>query len=279
VVIGQLDAKSGKTFAKIYAKVNCPKVFVNLSTAEMTKYAANSLLATLISYSNEIARIAEHTPGVDVLDVWQGVHLDKRWSPIVGKQRIRPGVLNYIFSGAGYGGSCFPKDTKALAGFAEDLGVETPLVNSVISINHTQPHRTVWHLKKALGKNLKGKKIAVLGVAFKPDTDDTRESAAFPIIEMLIKAKAKVFSHDPEVYKRSIPAELKGLPIKIAKTELEAIKGADAVIVVTAWNQYKKLSPQFFKKNMKRPVVVDGRRIYDKNKFLKTGIIYKGIGL
>jgi UDPglucose 6-dehydrogenase/GDP-mannose 6-dehydrogenase len=274
-----MDEKSGKTFAKVYEKANCPKVFTNLSTAEMTKYAANSLLATLISYSNEIARISEHTDGVDVLDVWQGVHLDRRLSPIVGGERIKPGILSYIFSGCGYGGSCFPKDTKALASFSDEIGSSAELIKRVIEINRTQPERTIWHLKKALGKNLKNKKIAVLGIAFKPDTDDTREAAAFPIIEKLLSEKAKVFVHDPEVFKTAVPPELKDLPIKFAKTIEEAVKGADGVIVVTAWNHYKELLPKFFKKHMKTPVVVDARRIYSKDAFNKAGIDYRGIGL
>jgi UDPglucose 6-dehydrogenase len=279
VVIGALDEKSGKTFAKVYEKSDCPKVFTNLTTAEMTKYAANSLLATLISYSNEIARISEHTEGVDVLDVWQGVHLDRRLSPIIDGERIKPGILSYIFSGCGYGGSCFPKDTKALASFSDDIGASAELIKRVIEINRTQPERTIWHLKKALGNNLKNKKIAVLGIAFKPDTDDTRETAAFPIIEKLLLEKAQVVVHDPEVFKTTVPPELKNLAVVFAKTIEEAVKGADGVIVVTAWSHYKQLTPQFFKKYMKNSIVVDARRIYSKETFLKAGVKYMGIGL
>ncbi|MEK7161422.1 MAG: nucleotide sugar dehydrogenase, partial [Patescibacteria group bacterium] len=143
VVIGQIDEKSGKAFAKIYANVDCPKIFTGLRTAELTKYASNALLATLISFSNEIARIAETAGGIDVVDVWKGVHLDKRLSPYHAGERVRPGILSYIFSGCGYGGSCFPKDTKALASYAKEIGLNVQLVNSVIDINSTQPHRVV----------------------------------------------------------------------------------------------------------------------------------------
>lgn len=275
IVIGQIDIRSGKAFAKVYSKnrdsrFSCPIVFTNLWTAEMIKYAANGLLATLISYSNEIARIAEATGKVDIKDVWEGVHLDRRLSPFDGKKRIRPGILNYILSGCGYGGSCLPKDTKALASFAKELGVETSLIQSVIDINKTQPHRVILLLKKALGEHLKNKRIAVLGLSFKPDTDDTRESPALPIIEELISEGAQVISHDPMARRADIPR---------ASTVEDAIKNADAVIVVTSWDEYIKLTPEFFTKNMKQPIVIDGRRIYDKHLFQHAGIVYKGVGL
>lgn len=270
IVIGQIDAKSGKEFAKIYEKVSAPKIFTNLWTAEMIKYAANSLLATLISFSNEIARISEATGKVDVVDVWKGVHLDKRLGPYIGKRQVKPEVLSYILSGCGFGGSCLPKDIKALASFANELKVDAKIIKGVIDVNKTQPHRVILLLKNALGENLKDKRIAVLGLSFKPNTDDTRESPAFLIIEELISEGAKVISHDPMAHREDIPR---------ASTVEEAIKNADATIVVTAWAEYSKLPPIFFKKNMKHPVVVDARRIYDKNSFINAGIIYKGIGL
>lgn len=279
IVIGQFDKKSGKEFAKIYKKVSVPKIFTNLWTAEMTKYSANALLATLISFSNEIARIAEHIGKVDIVDVWQGVHLDRRLSPFNGSKRIKPGILNYIFSGCGYGGSCFPKDTQALATFAKKLGNPVPILNSVINTNKTQPYRLILLLKKALGENLKKKRIAVLGLAFKPNTDDVRESAAFPIIDKLIFQGAQVIVHDPMAYQKKVPAQLNNSSVVLATTINEAIKNTDAVILVTAWKEYLKLSPSFFKKNMKLPIVIDGRRVYDKASFLQAGILYKGIGL
>lgn len=282
IIIGQFDTRSGKRFAKIYSKILTPKLFTNLKTAEMTKYAANALLATLISYSNEIARISENTGNVDVVDVWKGVHLDKRLSPYNGIARIKPGILSYIFSGCGFGGSCFPKDIKALASFAMELGIEPKLIKSVIHTNKTQPYRLISLLRDALGKNLKGKKIAVLGLTFKPDTDDIRESAAFPIIEELLSENAVVVSHDPMAYKDAVPKQLADLPITLANTVEEAVRNSDAAIIITSWKEYVKLTPQFFKKNMKNmknPIVIDGRRIYDKHSFQSSGIIYKGIGL
>lgn len=282
IVIGQFDEKSGNEFAKVYTKVLAPKLFTNLWTAEMIKYTANALLATLISYSNEIARISEKTGRIDVVDVWEGVHLDKRLSPIDsdnGNIRIKPGMLSYILSGCGFGGSCLPKDTKALASFAEEQGVKVSLIKAVIDINKTQPHQVILHLKNALGENLKNKKIAVLGLSFKPDTDDVRESVAFPIIEELLSEGAKVICHDPQAYTKKVPEQLKKLPVILAKTVEEAIKNADAAVIVTSWEDYKKLPPQFFKKNMNKPLVIDSRRIYNKRSFLDAGVIYQGIGL
>ncbi len=279
IVIGKIDEKSGKAFAKIYAKVSAPIIITNLWTAEMIKYTANSLFATLISFSNEISKISESTGKVDVLDVWNGVHLDKRLSPIIGNKRISPGILSYIFSGCGFGGSCFPKDVKALLSFATEQGVNPELLKSVITINNTQPLRTILLLKQALGDNLQNKKIAILGLSFKPDTDDLRESPAFPIIENLLLEKADVTAHDPMAYQNGIPKQLADLRIGLTNTAEEAIKNADAVIVVTAWQDYKKLPTQFFLKNMHKSIVIDARRIYDKTSFTKAGIVYKGIGL
>lgn len=280
IVIGQIDTKSGKEFAKAYENVLAPKIFTNLQTAEMTKYAANTLLATLISYSNEIARISENTGNIDVVDVWKGVHLDKRLNPIIRNTRIKPGILSYIFSGCGFGGSCFPKDVQALASFATELGMEPKLIKSVIDINQTQPHRLISLLKSALGDNLSGKKVAILGLSFKPNTDDTRESPAFTVIEKLLLEDTKVTCHDPMAYqKNNVPQRLADLPIVLANTAKEAIQNTDAAIVITSWEEYIKLTPQFFKNHMKNPIVIDGRRIYDKHLFQNAGIIYKGIGL
>ncbi len=277
IVIGQFDVESGLKFAKVYKEVDCSIIFTNLKTAELTKYASNALFATLISYSNEIARIAEKVGGIDVLDVWNGVHLDKRLSPMIGKSRIKPEILSYILSGCGYGGSCFPKDTKALANFAKSLDIDTKIIDSVIEINDTQPYRMILLLKESL-KDLKNKKIAVLGLSFKPNTDDLRESPAIKIIKLLIKDGANVVCHDPTVSKINNKTELRGLKIIIAKNVEDVLENSDAALIVTAWDQYKKLNPAIFISKMKNPVIIDGRRIYDKNVFIQDGITYQGIG-
>lgn len=269
IVIGQLDEKSGQEFAKIYSKLSSPKIFTNLWTAELIKYTSNSLFATLISFANEISRIAEAIGKVDVLDVWKGVHLDKRLNPIVEGKRINPAFLSYLLSGCGFGGSCFPKDIQALATFASEHNTDASLIKSVININDTQPGRVVSHLQKAL-VNLKGKKIAVLGLAFKPETDDTRESPALPIVKQLTLEGAEVVGHDPMA---------KVADIIQVDTIKEALGDADAAVVVTSWKEYRDLTPDIFKQYMKQPILIDARRIYDKRVFSKAGITYKGIGL
>lgn len=275
IVIGQYDKKSGKKLAEVYKNLSCPKIFTTLTTAEMIKYTANSLFATLISYSNEIARICQTIGNIDVVDVWGGVHLDNRLSPIINKKRITPGFIHYLSSGCGYGGSCFPKDTKALYAYAESIGINGQILKSVIQTNKTQPLQMISLLKRAM-KTVSGKKITILGLSFKPQTDDIRESAAIPIIESLIKQKANITVHDPIA--RLIDPKLLE-KVKIASDIKEALYNADAVLVLTAWDQYKKLIPKDFLSSMKNAIVVDGRRIYDKEYFISCGVIYEGIGL
>jgi UDPglucose 6-dehydrogenase len=277
IVVGSIDKKSAQTFLKIYKKVKTPKLITNLATAEMIKYASNALFATLISYSNEIARICETVGNIDAVDVWSGVHLDKRLSPMVGKKRVTPGVTGFIFSGCGYGGSCFPKDTKALVNFADSINVNPQLIKNVIDVNVSQPQRMVDLLKETV-TDLKNKKIVVLGLAFKPNTDDVRESPAFPIIDLLLKEKARVFAHDPQAYKNGKKTQLESKGVTISSTVSSALESADALLLVTAWDEYKKITPSLLRKKMKKPLVIDGRRLFSKEKFLNAGIIYKGIG-
>lgn len=277
IVIGQYDEKSGKKFAEIYTNVLCPKVFTNLATAEITKYAANALFATLISYSNEIARICEATDNVDAIDVWEGVHLDSRLSPKINKKIFTPGIVSYILSGCGYGGSCFPKDTRALAAYAKSIGVNTEIIKSVIDTNDTQPKRVIALLKKALG-DLRNKRITVLGLTFKPNTDDLRESPSIPVIKWLIENEAVVVCHDPMVNNINMLG-LRDIKITLAKSKEEALRNTEGVLIMTAWDEYKKLNPEFFKKLMKKAIVIDGRRIYKKTEFISAGINYQGIGL
>lgn len=280
IVIGQADKKSGSHLAKMYGNFTCPILYVPIKTAEMTKYASNALFATLISYSNEIARICETTKDVDVVDVWRGVHLDHRLSPsqskiVIKNNRVVPGFVSYLFSGCGYGGSCFPKDTKALDAYALELGLEPGIISKVISINRTQPLRVVALVTSGL-KKVKGTRIAILGLTFKENTDDMREAPSLPIITELIKQGAHVVCHDPviSVRKSSAVTDLGAILVDSAE---EALKGSDAVIVLTGWAEYKKLTPSFFKKHMKNPLLIDGRRIYGKD-MLESGIDYRGIG-
>jgi len=273
IVIGQLNEKSGRVFSEIYKKNTCPKIFTSLKTAELIKYTSNALFAALISFSNEIARISQKT-GVDVVNVWDAVHLDNRLAPVVNGKRIRPGFISYLYSGPGFGGSCFPKDTKAFRAYAQSIGENAPVIDSVIKINDSQPLQTIALLQKEL-KSLKGKKIAVLGFSFKPDTDDIRESPALTIISELIRLKAHVIAHDPVA---KLPDGTIFKQVTVAPSVSKALEKADGVIVVTSWQDYKKLTPDDFKSKMKQAIVVDARRIYDKNTFVKAGIRYSGIG-
>lgn len=277
IVIGQLDKKSGLVAKRMYRHFDCPKVITNLSTAEMIKYTANSLFATMISYANEVAKICEAVGNVDVVDVWKGVHLDARLSPKTSTGTIRPEMLHYIFSGCGYGGSCFPKDVKALSHFAKELRVSHDMLESVISTNDAQPNQIIRILKNTIG-TIKEKKIAVLGLSFKPNTDDLRESPSLVVIRLLLQEGAKVTAHDPIVYKDKKPKELDSFDMILANTAVDALTGSDAALVLTSWDEYRKLTPGILIKLMKKSILIDGRRIFSKELFTKAGVIYRGIG-
>ena len=267
IVIGSMDKKAATVYAKLFAQNTCPTFFVNLATAEMSKYVSNVLLATLVSFSNEIGNLAVRIPGVDVVDVWRAVHADRRWSPA-------PGIIHYLFTGCGYGGSCFPKDTKALLRFASEKGMGMPMLRNTISTNDAQPNKLIELLTMALGE-LQGKRVAVLGLSFKPNTDDTRESPALKLIQSLHNQGAQVVCHDPQVRELAV---LRELGVKQEKTYESSLKSADAAVLVTAWEAYRKIIPEEFIHLMKTPIIIDGRRIYDPKKFIEAGIDYRAVG-
>jgi UDPglucose 6-dehydrogenase len=220
----------------------------SLSTAELIKYASNAMLATKISFINTVANVCEQIPGADVKVVAKAMGLDKRIGPL------------FLDAGLGYGGSCFPKDVKALIACSRTFGYEPELLDSVEKVNKTQPLKAVEFCKEHL-RSLKGKSIAILGLAFKPDTDDMREARVIPIINQLLKEGANVVAYDPVAV--SVAKTIFGEKIRYASSAIECLKNADACIVVTEWNEFKKLTPQDFIKNMRLPVLIDGRRIYD----------------
>lgn len=269
IVIGQFDEKSGDFLEKVYKNFNTEIVRTSLSNAEMIKYANNALLATLISFSNEIANIAEQIPGANAFEILRGVCLDKRLNPIIGGKRVAPGILNYLYPGCGFGGSCFPKDVKAFVSFAKKKKYSAPLLAAVLDINKKQPLRLVKLTEDKIG-DLKNKNIAVLGLAFKPDTDDIRESPAVPIIQELIARKANVFAYDPVV-----KSHFKN--IKFSKSLYEAVKNKDACLIVTNWKEFEKLTPEFIKKEMPNHVFIDGRGFFENKN--NERINYSGIGL
>lgn len=262
IVVGEFDKKSGDAVLKLYESFDCPKLRVDLTTAEMIKYVANSLLATKITFANEIANLCEKY-GIDVYDVMNGVGLDFRIGP------------HFLQAGAGFGGSCFPKDVNALVAAAKSQDIELKILDAVLDINDRQPLRVV-ELAEAAVKNLKGKTIAVLGLAFKPETDDVRFTRALPIIEALIKKGANVKVYDPKAMGNF--KKLTSKKITYSETAKEALRNSDVCIVQSDWQEFKNLKAQDFKALMNAPIVIDGRRTYNPDELLKAGVVYKGIG-
>jgi UDPglucose 6-dehydrogenase len=265
VVVGEYDKRSGKVLEELFNdfyELSVPILKMGLESAEMVKYASNTFLATKISYTNEIANVCERVPGVDVSQVMAGVGLDTR---------INPRFLN---AGAGFGGSCFPKDVKALCKFAEAYGYKAPLLRAVLAINDAQARHVAQLALTALGKP-EGKKVALLGLAFKPNTDDLREAPSLKIAKVLITAGARVSAFDPVVKKISLP-EFDAL--ECAGSIPACLTGAHCCVVVTEWEQFKVLTPDDFINHMTRPAVVDARRIFDARQF-RDRLMFSAVGL
>jgi UDPglucose 6-dehydrogenase len=267
IVIGEHDKKSGDILEALYRdfydEKTPPIIRTNLPTAELIKYASNAFLATKISFINTIANICEKTSGVDVTTVAKAMGLDKRVSPY------------FLNAGLGYGGSCFPKDLKALIAYSKKLSYTPELLEAVENINEDQPYKAV-QLCKQLSGSLKNKKIAILGLAFKPNTDDMREARSIPIINQLLKEGANVTAYDPAALEnaKSIFKD----KIEYASSATECIKNADCGILVTEWEEFKTLTPEDFIQNMKHPILIDGRRIYHPEEFGKK-LKFAAIGL
>ncbi len=253
IVVGAIDQKSGDLVSELYRNFKCEVTRTNPSTAEMIKYANNSLLATKISFANEIGNICKKLK-IDTYEVMEAVGKDSRISP------------RFLNSGAGFGGSCFPKDVKALIGKAKEIGYSPVLLESVIGVNERQPVLMIEILQRKIG-NLEGKKIAVLGLAFKNETDDIRESRAISVIAELLRLGAKVSAYDPmatENMKRIFPT------IEYFGKAKDALEGADACLVMTEWEEFKQLDSEF--EAMKEKIIIDGRRV------IKTkNIDYEGL--
>lgn len=240
-----------------------PIIFMDVPSAEMTKYAANAMLATRISFMNDIANLCELV-GANVDNVRKGIAPDTR----IGRR--------FLYAGCGYGGSCFPKDVKALVHTAREHGYRMQVIEAVEAVNENQKHIVFDKLKKAMGGDLKGKRIALWGLAFKPETDDMREAPALVIIDLLRKAGAEVIVYDPvamDECKRRI-----GDSVIYAKDMYDAVIDADALALVTEWKSFRMPSWTIIKKAMKGNVIVDGRNIYDENEMAENGFIYSRIG-
>jgi UDPglucose 6-dehydrogenase len=242
IVIGCSDTKAGDLVESIYERLNAPVIRVGLSSAEMIKYASNALLATKISFSNEIGNICKKI-GIDVYEVMRGVGMDHRISP------------HFLNAGAGFGGSCFPKDVMAMIRLAELIGEDPVLLKSVVEVNMKQPIRMVDLLERRLG-GLSGKEIAVLGLAFKKDTDDVRESRAIPLIKELKKRGAWVKAYDP----LAVSNMRKVFPdVEYFKSAAGALENADACLIMTEWPEFAQLDEEF--DLMKSRVIIEGRRV------------------
>lgn len=274
IVIGGNDDKALDVMGRLYDVFPDTDVMrTTPSTAEMIKYTANSLLATLISFSNEIGNLSAAV-GVDVTDVMKGVHLDHRFSPILDDgTRVRPASLSYLEAGCGFGGSCFPKDVKALAAHARNAGVDAPILNGALQINEEQPGRFIEPVLWSLDR---GAKVAVLGAAFKPDTDDVRESPTLRIVPALVQAGMQVTLHDP-IALDNAKAEL-GDDLAYTTDLDAALEGADAVVVVTSWKDYADL-PTKLAMMSPQPMLADGRRSYSPDVVERyTGVGYPAKG-
>ncbi|MHB0870760.1 MAG: UDP-glucose dehydrogenase family protein [Chloroflexota bacterium] len=262
IVLGSTDPRAAQRLAELYRPLKCPVLITDLRTAEMIKYASNAFLASKISFINEIASVCEKL-GADVKMVAQGMGLDKRIGPA------------FLDAGIGWGGSCFPKDVKALISMAANTGCHPQLLRAVVEINEDQRRQVLIRLQEILG-NLRDKQIGILGLAFKPNTDDMRDAPAIDIIRLLSSQGARVKGYDPvsmEVAKRVL-----GNLISYCSGPMEVAEGVDALVVVTEWNEFKQLDMAAVKEAMRQPVLIDGRNIYDPEKMRELGFTYRGVG-
>ena len=266
VVLGAADEQAAALMKDLYRPlylIETPFVVTNVTTAELIKHASNAFLATKISFINEIADLCEKL-GADVHDVARGMGLDQR----IGRKFLHPGL--------GYGGSCFPKDTRAIKSVAEDLGVPLRLVEATIAVNDERPALMLGKVRNAFGGSLHGKTIAQLGLTFKPNTNDLRESPALSILTAMVEEGATVRAYDPAGMRSAsgtVPAS-----VVLCANELETLEGADGLVVATEWNQFRGLDPDVLKSRLRGNVVCDLRNVYDPSVMRERGFHYVGVG-
>jgi UDPglucose 6-dehydrogenase len=266
VVLGVESPRARQVMTEVYApfvRTGKPILIMDIPSAEMTKYAANGMLATRISFMNEIANLCDKV-GANVDAVRKGVGSDSR----IGQ--------SFLFPGPGYGGSCFPKDVKALVSMGASCGVPLDVLAAVESANERQKRVLVQKVRDALGNELEGRRIALWGLAFKAGTDDMREAPALTLIDALLHEGVSICAHDPAALEHA--RALIGNRIDYAETNYEALAGADALVVVTDWNEYRHPDFERVKRTLKQPVIVDGRNLYDVEKMRELGVRYHSIG-
>jgi len=266
IIIGSTDERAIAMMNELYApfvRTGNPIVVMDERSAEMTKYAANAYLATKISFMNELANLCELT-GADVDWVRKGMGFDPR----IGQQ--------FLFAGVGYGGSCFPKDVKALVKTGDEQKYDFRILRAVDEVNEKQKLLAVNKLLKHYQGDLKGRIVTIWGLSFKPNTDDMRMAPSMTIIQALLEAGARVQAHDPVALREA--RKVLGEKVKFYESNYEALTGSEALIVVTEWNEFRRPDFPRMKSLMKSPVIIDGRNIYDPKKMVENGFIYYGIG-
>jgi UDPglucose 6-dehydrogenase len=265
VVIGAEDPRAAELMKELYApftRTGAPIMLMDCASAELCKYAANAMLATRISFMNEVSNVCE-AMGADVDQVRRAVAADRRIGP------------SFLFPGVGYGGSCFPKDVKAMLKFAETSNYDFQILHAVENVNERQKLRLLEKMRQHFG-SLKGKRIAVWGLAFKPRTDDMREAPAVPLIKGLLAAGATIQAYDPEAMK--VARSIFGNDITYAENGYAALTGADALVIVTEWNEFREPDHARMRKLMRSPVIFDGRNIYNPEQIRAQGFSYFSMG-
>jgi UDPglucose 6-dehydrogenase len=266
IVIGTESDRVKEVMADLYAPFNRTSnriVYMDRRSAEMTKYAANAMLATRISFMNEMANLAERV-GADINKVRAGIGADPRIGP------------SFLFPGVGFGGSCFPKDVKALMRTSKEVGMPLEILGAVDTVNNRQKSVLADKVVAAFGPDLKDKRFAVWGLAFKPQTDDMREAASVTIIEGLLARGAEIRANDPEA--NEVAKRIFGARIRIEEDQYQALEGADGLLVVTEWNEFRRPNFQRMKDLLRKPYVFDGRNIYNPDAMRKMGFVYSCIG-
>ena len=265
ILVGADDDRARECLAEIYRPLflnRAPMLFTSRRTAELTKYAANAFLATKISFINEMADLCEAVDA-DVQDLARGIGLDNRIGP------------KFLHAGPGYGGSCFPKDTLALLRTAEEAGIKQRIVSTVVEVNDSRKLAMADRVKQAVGGSVEGKRIGVLGLTFKPNTDDMRDAPSIPLVQGLLAGGAVVAAFDPVGREQAEPL----LPgITFAGSAEEVADGADALVIVTEWDEFRALDLAELAKRMRGKVLVDLRNIYDRGEAREAGLAYYGIG-
>ena len=274
IVLGGIDDRTISILDLLYAEFsNIERIRCNNRTAEMIKYVSNSLLATMISFSNEIGNLCASLGNIDVVEVLRGVHISKYLcTQMPGGEKILPPITSFLGAGCGFGGSCLPKDVKALVAHGESAGASMRLLEAVIKTNEAQPGKVIGLLRKHFPR-LEGIRVGILGLSFRPGTDDMRESPAIPIIRSLVQQGAIVQAYDPVARSQAERIFAKE-EVRLCHSLEQVIQNVDALVLVTRWDEFNEL-PKLLSAINAQPVLVDGRRVIDKHSVAK----YEGIGL